>query len=358
MVRRLATLLALTLLMVSVAAAGFWSGRVALAPPDDPLADQTMPITYKVVEQDLGQTLQFAAVAEWGVVPLVRAMGSGVVTSIDFEAGDEVEAGDTLFTVDLRPVVIAAGTVPAFRDMQAGSSGADVGQLESMLAELGFLDVEPNTTFDEATANAVRAWQRSLGVAEDGAVRRGDVLFAPELPIRVAATDVLMVGATLGGGEVVINGLSPEPSLVVPLTPDQRNLVPLAGSVEVTYPEGTWDAVIARAAETTDQGVEQLDLVLEAPEGGPACGDACVAWIPAEGRTNFQAAIVVVPSITGPVVPVAAIVTDPGGGKTVRLENGTQAPIDVLASTGGLAVVRGIKAGDVVILPFAQPPGD
>lgn len=354
--RRLLPLAALATLVVAATAAGFWAGRVALAPPDDPLTEQAAPVTYEVVEQTIGQALQFAAVADWEAMPLARAWAPGVVTSVDFAPGDAVDVGDALFTVNLRPVVIARGEVPAFRDLKVGDTGADVLQLETLLAELTFLEAEPAATFDEATAAAVRAWQRSLGVVGDGIVRHGDVLFTPELPVRILATEALQVGAALSGGEVVIDRLSSAPSVVVPLTPDQRNLVPLSGSVQLTYPEGTWEAVIAQAAENAQGGINQVDLVLEAPGGGPVCGDACATWIPAEGRTNFQAAIVVVPETTGPVVPVAAIVTDPGGGQAVRREDGTDVSIDVLASTGGLAVVRGIEVGDVVLLPFAEPP--
>lgn len=341
----------------ALAAAGFWAGRVALAPPDDPLAADSGPVTYEVVEQTLGQSLQFAAVAEWQAEPLGRAWAAGIVTSVEVESGDSVNGGDVLFTVDLRPVVVATGQVPAFRDLQVGVTGEDVAQLQAMLAELGFLNAELDGDFEEATLAAVRAWQDAIGVQADGVVRHGDVIFTPQLPIRIMVTEALAEGAPLAGGEVVINGLSEFPSVVVPLTVDQRNLVPLSGEVRLTYPDGTWEAVIARAAETNDQGVERLDLILEAPGGGPVCGDSCAEWIPPEGRTNFPAEIVVIPETTGPVVPVAAIVTDPGGGQTVQLPDGSMVEIEVVVSTGGLAVVRGIEAGDVVVLPFAEPPG-
>lgn len=344
------------LLLVLVAGVGFWAGRVALAPPEDPLAATAEPATYEVVEQTIGRSIQFAATAEWKAAPLVRGATSGVVTSVEFASGDQVEASDVLFTVNLRPAVVAAGDVPAFRDLQTGDRGADVRQLEAMLAGLGLLDAAPDEEFDETTAASVRAWQESLGMEPDGIVRHGDVLFTPELPVRVVATEALIVGGTLAGGEVVVSSLAPAPTVVVPLTVEQRNLVPLSGTVWLTYPEGTWEAVIARVAEASEQGVELLNLVLEAPDGGPVCGDACTGWIPSTGRTSFQADIEVVPETTGPVIPVAAIVTDPGGGQSVRLTDGTQVEIEVLASTGGLAVVDGIEPGEVVVLPFAEPP--
>lgn len=354
--RRLATIGLLLLAVVVVGAAGYWAGRVALAPPDDPLASAGQPVTYTVVEQTLGQSLGFAAVAEWPATPLGRAWSAGVVTSLAVAAGDEVDIGDVLYSVDLHPVVIGPGDVPAFRDLAAGVVGADVTQLETLLAELGYLDAAPNATFDAATTAAVRAWQRALGVTDDGIVRQGDVLYAPELPLRVLPTEALTVGAPLNGGEVVLQALAAEPSVVIPLTPEQRNLVPLTGRVVLTAADITWEAVIARAVETNEQGLPRLDLVLTAPGGGPVCGDACAAAIPAVGRTNLAAEIIVVPTTSGPVVPTAAIVTDPAGGQSVQLADGTTVPITVVVSTGGLAVVDGVEPGDVLLLPFAAPP--
>lgn len=343
------------LLLVAVAAAGYWAGSVALRPPSDPLGDTTDPVTYEVVEQTLGEALQFAAVAEWEQAPLARAGSSGLVTSIGFANGDTVGSGDVLFTTDLRPVAIVAGSIPSFRDLGPGIAGPDVRQLESFLTELGYLEVEADETFDETTADALRAWQESIGAPPTGAVARGDLIFVAELPVRIAATDALAVGAPLIQGEIILNRVSAAPSIVVPLAPEQRNLVPLSGAVLISYPEGTWEAVITRAAEAFQDGAQRLDLVLEAPSGGPACGDECADWVPIGERTSFAADIIIVPELTGPVVPVAAITTEPDGDHMLELANGDRVPVEVLVSTGGLAVVDGVQPGDVVVLPFAAP---
>lgn len=353
--RRMGTWAILAGVVVITAAAGFWAGRVAMFPPDDPLTSTAEPVHYEVVEQTIGRSLQFAAVAEWESAPLARARAAGIVTSVAFSAGAPVGAGDVLYTLNLRPVVVAQGEIPAFRDMQTGDEGADVAQLQAMLIGLGYSDAEPNGSFGTETDTATRAWQAALGVEGDGVVRLGDVVFAPELPTRMVPTEALTVGASLTGGETVVNAMAPAPTIVVPLTPEQRELVPLSGDVVVTYPGGTWQGVIARAAEPLDEGGGILELVLEAAAGGPLCGDECTEWIPALGRTDFGAEIVVVPETTGPVIPVAAIVTDAGGEHTVRLLDGGNAPVKIQASTGGLAVVSGVESGDVVVLPFTEP---
>lgn len=353
--RRSVAWLVLGGLLVGVGAVGFWAGGVALESPEDPLVGSDEPVTFVVVEQTLGRSLRFAAVGEWSRSSLARAGRGGVVTSVDVADGSEVVAGDVLYTVDLFPVVVAEGSVPAFREMRRGMEGADVAQLQAMLASLGFTDVEPDGVFGGGTVAAVRAWEDSLGVDDDGVVALGDVVFVAGLPVRVAANEGLMVGASLSGGEVVLSRLSEAPEMVVPLSVEQRNLVPLSGEVLVTYPGGIWEAVISEAVESRDQGPDSLDLVLEAPGGGPVCGTECVEWVGLSGRTDFGAEIVVVPETTGPVVPTAALVTDPGGGVSVTLVSGESVPVEVVESTDALAVVSGIEVGDVVLLPFGDP---
>lgn len=354
---RIAGVVAALVVILAVAVLAFWAGRTAMMPPEDPLAADDHRATYEVVEQTLQRSLRFAAEAEWQARPLPRAWASGVVTSVDFESGGSVAPGDVVFSVDLRPVTVAEGLIPAFRELETGATGGDVAQLQVLLTELGHFDGQPDGEFGPSTADAVRAWQESLGVDVDGVVRQGDVLFVPDLPLRLVATETLAVGAPLSGGEVVLEGLSADPEVVIPLSIEQRELVPISGAVTIAHAGGTWDAVIARAVERTEQGTQRLDLVLESTEGGPVCGSACADAIPAVGTTNFPAEIVVVPETTGPVIPIAAIITNPGGDQMVVLADGREVSIEVLVSTNALAVVRGIDVGDVVVLPFIDPGG-
>ncbi|MEX2652250.1 MAG: peptidoglycan-binding domain-containing protein [Acidimicrobiia bacterium] len=326
---------------------GWWAASVVMESPDDPLASAD-PTLFTVDEGLVGRSLRFAAVAEWTFQDLARNATTGVVTSVGVAPGATISFGDVLYTVDLRPVAAAEGTVPAFRDMALRVEGEDVAQLQRLLAQLEFYQGEADGEFDSSTRGAVRAWQESLGVADDGVVRVGDIVFVPDLPARVVLSEDVKVGATLVGGELAVRRVSAEVRFWIPLSPEQRNLVPLSASVMVTHGQGVWEATIVEAIEDEAQG--ELRLILESRDGGSVCGSEC-GEVSLEGQTSFPSEIVVVPETTGPVVPVAAIETLPDGGTVVTADDGSQIPVDILAAADGLAVVDGLEVGDVIMLP-------
>ena len=319
-----------------------------MAPPTDPLADR-QAVTYTVATGSVGRSLRFAAVAEWGFQDLARNAAGGVVTSVGVAPGDVVEEGDVLYTVDLRPVVVAQGVVPAFRDLGLRAEGEDVVQLQAFLAGVGFYAGEVDGIFGSGLRTAVRSWQESLGLEADGVVRRGDLIFVPELPARVVLSDEMTVGAPLSGGELVVRRVLDEVRFWIPLAPEQRSLVPLSAEVKVTHGESVWDARIAEAVEDETRG--ELSLILEGLNGGSVCGAEC-GEVSLRGQTSFPAEIVVVPETTGPVVPVAAVESLPDGSTVVTQEGGAQLPVTVVAASDGLAVVDGIEAGEVILLPL------
>jgi len=348
---RLVKVIVAVVLAGVVGGVGFWAGRVALVPPSNPLAE-VGPLTYTVADGQVGKSLSFVVQATWELSPVGRNGGAGVVTSMPVGIGDVVSAGDVLYSVDLRPVVVAEGVVPAFRDLSVGMVGPDVAQVQGLLTSLGFFDGDERGVFDAVTAAAVKGWQESLGVEADGVVRAGDVVFVPELPVRVAFSDVLAVGARVSGGEQVVLAVPADPMFVIPLSVEQRSLVPLSAQVKVTFAEGVWDAVVVEATESPL--MNQLSLVLRGADGGPVCGDVCARWVSLTSRTDFRAQVVVIPDTTGPVVPVSAIGTDAANRPFVTLTDGTQVPVTVVASSQGTAVVDGIDVGTVVVLPYGE----
>lgn len=345
--------------LAAVGAGGFWAGRTVLVSPEDPLAGGSEPVTYAVAEGRVGRSLQFVAVAEWGLTPLAWNAAVGVVTSVDVSSGDEITVGQRLFSVDLRPVVAAVGAVPAFRDLGWEAAGEDVAQLQRLLAGLGFFTGEADGVFGESTAEAVAAWQESLGLAASGTVRlrevvvrRGDVVFVPELPTRVALSAGLAVGVSLSGGEQLLLGVSATPMFRVPLTVEQRSLVPLDAVVWVSYAEGVWEGRVEQAVETPELG--RLDLIVTGPDGGSLCGGDCARWVSFTQPTDFSAEIVVVPETVGPVVPVGAIGLDAGNQPFVTTAEGERVDVTIVESAQGVAVVQGVEPGTVILLRAAS----
>ncbi len=334
-------------------AAGWWAASVSLEPPEDPLRE-AVPVEYTVAEGVVGRSLRFPSVASWQFRDLARNASVGVVTSVAVSPGDEVAAGDVLYAVDLRPVVVAVGDTPMFRDLGLKSEGPDVVQLQELLTSLGLYSGKVDGVFGLAVRAAVRDWQDSLGLDDDGAVRRGDVVFASSLPARVVLANEVTVGAPLSGGEIVVRELVGDPEFVIPLSPQQRSVVPLSADVFVTYDGGVWPGRIVEVVEDELRG--ELLLVLEGDGGGSVCGSDCAVAVPLIGETSFSTEIVVVAETAGPVVPVAGVLTEADGSTSVRLADGTTVAVTVLAVADGLAVVEGVAAGDVIVLLSEDVP--
>jgi hypothetical protein len=147
--------LALLVALAVAAGAGFWAGREVLVAPKDLLAGDEGIVTYTVIEGEVGRSLRFVALAEWDLVPVARNAAAGTVTTVEFSAGGVAEAGDVLYSVDLRPVVVAQGSIPAFRDLALNVQGPDVAQLQSFLAGLGHFTGEVDGVFRAGTRSAV-----------------------------------------------------------------------------------------------------------------------------------------------------------------------------------------------------------
>lgn len=332
---------------------GAWAGRATFVPPQAPL-DSAAEQLYTVAEETVGRTMSFPVAARWEQFPIVTSAATGTVTAIAISSGAAVNAGDELYSVDLRPVVVAAGAVPAFRDLAEGSEGADVAQLQQLLVHEGFLrSVPTDSKFGLSTTHAVKAWQKANGVAIDGIVRAGDVVFMATVPARVVLSEDVKLGAVLSPGTVVASALSAAPAFVITLAPEQASLVPLTGPVSVAAGEHTWEGIVAGAV-TSEEG--SLLLTVTAPDGGALCQADCAVVPIVEQEAIYTASIVVVPEATGPSVPVAAILTRADGSAVVTDAEGKEIPITVISEGDGRAVVDGIEAGERIRL-FAEDTG-
>lgn len=341
-------------LAVAVAALtlGWWAGRATLDPPAVP-PPVTAPVTYEVAEGSVSQVQSFTAQAMWPLTPLATNAAAGTVTTIEVADGDTLQSGDVVYTVDLRPVVAVPGSVPAFRDLAPGVSGADVRQLEEFLVSQGRLE-EADGRYDDDTVAAVTAWQRDTGMDQTGTVSGSNLLFVPRLPVRVVLDDALRVGSVISPGQPAVSALGAHPDIAVVLSTQQQNAVPLATTVRVHTAESTWSGTVAEAVATPEG---DLRLELQAAEGGPICDEECGS-VPVDGSARYRTDLVVVPETTGPVVPIAAITTRPDGSTHVTREDGAETPVEIVASAEGRAVVEGVGVGEVILLLPAGDAGD
>lgn len=332
---------------VVVFAAGWWAGGTALTPPQDP---ETAPgvLGYEVVDGEVSRSLNLTALASWPTVATLAAGAQGIVTSIHVTDGQPLAEGTVLLTVDLRPVVVVQGTVPAFRALSQGVSGPDVAALQGYLRRVGFPLSSPEGRFDAATTSAVRAWQRSLALVASGVVELGDVIFAGTLPARVRLT--VATGAVVGPGAALGELVAPAPVFRVAVTNDQLALIPPRAQVVIERAEGTWSGAVA-STDLTDP--EQPALLLSGVDGTAVCVDSCDE-VPVTGSSTWSATAVLVPVTEGPVIPVSAIRTGPDGTMTVRTSGGEDIPVEVVASDSGLAVVSGIEVGTEIEVPTAD----
>ncbi|MFD6056034.1 peptidoglycan-binding protein [Agromyces sp. NPDC060279] len=330
-----------------------WSVSAVFVPPSDALA--TSGSTHvEVVAGEVGSSVQLTTVASWPQTPAGTNRAAGTVTSVAVGPGDEVGDGAELYSVDLRPVVVATGAVPAFRPLTLASEGADVQQLQQLLAELGQYDGLVDGEFGPLTEAAVKRWQESLGVPADGVVQAGDLVFVPELPGRISLDDELVrPGAGLVGGEAVVSTLPAEPQFVIPVGRSQAASMPPGTAVAIQAPDGaSWQAVVAEQLPSGEAD-DQLALVLGGADGASICGAGCGA-LSARGDTPLPSTVVTAETVRGLVVPVAALGSAADGTVAVVDERGRRHPVEVVAAARGMAVVEGVDAGLRVRVPAPE----
>jgi hypothetical protein len=350
--RRFARWVAVAAVGILIGGAGGWAASTVLRPPADVL-DETAYTFVEIVRGEVGSSINLNTVAAWSPTPIGSNLAGGVVTSINVVQGQEVGPGGVLYTINLRPTVIAQGDIPAFRTLARGASGADVAQLQGFLTTLGFYSGPIDGGFGSGTESAVESWQESLGLEADGAVQASDLIFTPVLPTRIALDlEVLKRGASVGGGEEVVNGLPAAPTFDIPVTDAQSALIPSGTRVIIRGPNGEdWEAQVLDRESDADGATT---LTLEGPDGSAICGDTC-ADIPVENETLLSSQIVTVEPVAGLVVPSAAIWSNASGETFVTDNDGETHQVEIVTSARGMSVITGVDEGIKVRIPATEP---
>lgn len=257
--------------------------------------------------------------------PLVNGL-SGTYTWLP-AAGSSIGPGRVLYQVDNLPVVLMAGSLPAWRSFELGMSpGPDISQLQKGLIDTGYatgLLTAPTGEFDQLTADAVARWQGAHGYQVTGRIALGQIVFLPSA-IKVGAFTTA-VGETAGPGQQPYQVTTLERIVTVPVRPDLppvRVGEPVSivlptnattpGKVEATTPlahgpDGATEQLIVQpskpAATGTGTGVPvQVSLSIQSVHGVLAVPVTALLALRA-GRYGVE---IVTPSGAHHVVPVAA----------------------------------------------------
>ncbi|WP_327583827.1 peptidoglycan-binding protein [Nonomuraea sp. NBC_00507] len=256
---------------VFAAAALFDDGprATAAAPPSRP----PVTATGEIVKGDLVDKETVDGKLTYGTGRTIKAGTAGTVTSLPAE-GKVVERGEPLYRVDRKPLILLYGDLPAYRTLAEGvKKGPDVRQLERNLKELGFAKgVTVDTRFTEATARAVRRWQKHNGLERTGRTGAQEIVFLRG-PARIGETDV-EVGDRVAPQRPVLRVTSTDRLVRVELDADDQDLAKVGEKVAVKLAEGksvkgsvSKVAKVAKLVKQSgnDEGRAVIEVEIEVP---------------------------------------------------------------------------------------------
>ena len=277
------------------------------------------PATAAVTRRDIAAATPVSATLGYAGSWTVRGQGGGTLTRLP-SAGQVIGERQALYRVDNgSPVVLLYGSVPAWRALDEGVTGADVSQLNHDLVALGDASRSEISAagwdyFSWETAYGVQKLEEHLGVSSPpGSLSLGQVVFEP------AALRVATVTGSLGGpaSGPVLTATSDRHVVTVPLDASQQSEVKAGDRVTVTLPDGT----------TTPGVVSSVGTVAVTSESG---GNATTT-IPVQVKlTDPQAAgsldqapvtvyITTATAHDALVVPVTALLAQSSGGYAVEV---------------------------------------
>jgi hypothetical protein len=297
--------------------------------------------------------------------------------------GQVITQGQVLYRVNDSPVVLLHGTIPAYRSLTTGSTGADVAELNSDLVTLGYAtsaQLSPTSgSFDSATRTAVEKLQAALGMTQNGTLILGQAIFEP------AALRVTSLTAQWGGsaqsGQTALQATSTTRVVQVALDASEQTEVAVGDTVTITLPNNqttlgvvSWIGAVATCPSNSSQGSSGSSSTSTA-SGTDSCSSdnpssatptisvdvtpsdpaATGAWDQAPVQVGITTASV--PNALA--VPVTALLAQSGGGYSVEVLDAAGTDHLVAVSLGlfddakGLVQVTGsgLAAGLKVVVP-------
>jgi hypothetical protein len=319
------------------------------------------PATAAVTRQDLAAATPVTATLGYAGSYPVTGQGGGTLTWLP-SPGQVIRQGQALYqTGNGSPVVLLYGSVPDWRALNEGVTGADVSQLNHDLVRLGYADRADVVAlgwdyYSWETAYGVQRLEGHLGVSfPPGSLSLGQVVFEPEA-IRVAQVTGRLGGPAIGP---VLAATSDREVVTIPLDVAQQSEVKAGDTVTVTLPDGTTPGVVSSvgtvATTTTGQQGQSptttipVYVSLTDPKAAGSVDQAPVTVNITTGSTP------------GPVlaVPVTALVAQSSGGYVVEVagQGNTRRWVPVQVgpifddATGLVQVTGALTPGQRVVVP-------
>ena len=297
--------------------------------------------------------------------------------------GQVITEGQVLYRVDDSPVLLLYGSTPAYRSMSAGATGADVAELNADLVALGYApsaELSPTSSvFGSATTTALDKLQAAVGLTQNGTLSLGEAVFEPTA-MRVTSRPA-QLGASAQTGQTVMQGSSTARQVQVALDASEQTDVAVGDKVTITLPNnrtapGVVSSVgtVATCPPSPGSGGSNSSsgaLGTDTCSSGSSSGTSTTPTItvdvtpsdPAATGTWDQAPVqVAITTATAPnalVVPVAALLAQPGGSYAVEVVDpgGTHhlvaVSLGLFDDADGLVQVTGpeLGAGQEVVVP-------
>jgi multidrug efflux system membrane fusion protein len=314
----------------------------AASPPHSDLP----PATAKVTRQTLVDRQAETGDLGYGDAVAVSGRVQGTVTWLP-AVDTVVKRGESLYKVDDGPVVLLYGTLPAYRALALNTKGADVKEFEQNLWALGYRGFTVDDTYSSSTVDAVKKWQKALGLVQTGTVDLGRVVYATG-QVRVAEQKAA-TGDPASGAVLTYTGTARV--VTVELDVADARLAAPGVAVTVKLPDGktvpgqvTRTKTVIKPAEGNTPATTKLDVYVSIGDAVSMDQATVDVGFTASQRENVL------------TVPVAALLALSEGGYGVQVVDGGSTRV-VAVQTGMFADGRvevtgdGLTAGTTVGMP-------
>jgi multidrug efflux pump subunit AcrA (membrane-fusion protein) len=312
------------------------------------------PATQPVVREDLSQTTPVDATLGYAGSYTVTGQGGGTLTWLP-SPGQVISQGQVLYrTDDGTPVMLLYGSVPAWRALGEGVTGADVAQLNHDLVALrdasgAQISALGWAYFSWLTQAGVQKLQSAAGISSPpGSLSLGSVVFEPT-PVRVTSVPGNLGGPAAGP---VLAATSDQHVVTIALNAAQQSEVKTGDTVTVTLPDGADTAGVISSVGTVASGT-----------GGNATIPVTVTLTHPSAAGMLDQAPVTVDITTLSVsdalaVPVGALLAQSSGSYSVEVAGAghtrrlVPVTVGIFDDNSGMVQVTGaLTPGEQVVVP-------